>query len=354
MNKSVSTNPSFSTHLLQSKQWQKYEELEGHQTIRLTGKNYAITAVLHETPFANYLFVPYGPSATTKTALLNALKALKRFSRQKNISFIRIEPTLALNASEINKFADKLGLKIKKSTNLDPQHTWHLDLTPEKDLLLKAMESNKARAWRNYQKKGMTIRTTKKPQEITILTNLLKKVSEADNFTPQNEKHLKNQLKSGFATLYIVELAEPKKSKTSNSSHHTADNASSGQKNNTPKKTTTTTIAAALIYDYDGTRYYAHAASDYEHRKLAAGSILLIQTIIDAKAAGQTTYDFWGITTSQDKNHPWYGFTQYKKSFGGHQVDYAGTYDLILRPLRYRIYSLFRSLNRTFRKLFKN
>lgn len=377
MNQKVSTTPTFSTHLLQSKEWQKYEELEGHQTIRLEGKNYALTAVLHETPLLNYLYVPYGPSASNKTALLNALKALKRFAESKNISFIRIEPTLALGAPEMAKIAKKLGLKCQKSHDLDPAHTWILDLNTNQEDLLKNMESRKVRYWRNHEKKGMKIRTTKDPSEITILTDLLKNLGEIDNFTPQTETHLKNQLKSGFATLYIIEL-QREDSEPSSEGGESGDTtlSSSGalrrlQPSDRGRAPMTTgdanpgatedssisdsnPIAAALIYDHDETRYYAHAATDFTHRKLAAGSILLIQMILDAKESGKKFYDFWGITISNDKNHPWYGFTQYKKSFGGRQVDYTGTYDLILHPFKYNLYSLLRKINRSLRKIHKN
>ena len=72
---------------------------------------------------------------------------------------------------------------------------------------------------------------------------------------------------------------------------------------------------------------------------------------LDAKKNGQKYYDFWGITTSKDKNHPWYGFTQYKKSFGGRQVDYAGTYDLPINRKKYALYSLLRPINKLKRKI---
>ena len=100
-----------------------------------------------------------------------------------------------------------------------------------------------------------------------------------------------------------------------------------------------------------GVRYYAHAATDEEHRKLMAGTIILIQMIVDAKESGMETYDFWGITTSEDPKHPWYGFTQYKKSFGGEQVDYAGTWDLPVKKARYSLYKIVRKINRAKRKI---
>lgn len=105
------------------------------------------------------------------------------------------------------------------------------------------------------------------------------------------------------------------------------------------------------MYDYDNVRFYAHAATSDQERKLAAGTVLLVQMILDAKNQGAKTFDFWGITTSEDKNHPWYGFSQYKKSFGGQMISYAGTWDLPLPPLRYQMYQLIRHINRLTRKI---
>lgn len=335
------------THILQSKNWEKYEKLEGHQTFRLETPDYTTLAILHQTPLGNYLYCPYGPainptlapfyplsdheslptsqktsadSSAAEKALQDALAALVSLATEKNATFIRIEPTLALNAAKMAKIGKNLGHTIKKSHDLDPAHTWVLDLNADEDTLLANMESRKVRYWRNHAKKGISLRTTQNPDEITVLNDLLQKLGEVDNFTPQDENHLKNQLKSGFATLYIADLAE-------------------------------NPIAAALIYDHNDTRYYAHAATDFEHRKLAAGTIILIQMILDAKKNGQKFYDFWGITTSTDHNHPWYGFTMYKKSFGGRQINYSGTYDIILNPTKYRAYHLLRCANRTLRKL---
>lgn len=322
------------SHFLQSPTWQKYQELEGHPTFFLQKSNFSALATLHSTPFGNYLLLPYGPNLASKSALKPALSTLRRLAQQKNAFFLRIEPTLPLTATELRHAAYATKFKLQKSHDLDPAHTWVLDLTPSETDLLQHMEARKVRYWRNFSKKGLRLRITQNPDDITILTTLLQKLGEVDNFTPQDQNHLKNQLKSGFATLYILDLELPSPNSDSSKPH-------------------TKPIAAALIYDYADTRFYAHAAADFAHRNLAAGSILLIQMILDAKAAGLKKYDFWGITTSIDPKHPWYGFTQYKKSFGGYQVDYSGTYDLILHPHKYRLYQIFRRLNRLARRFFR-
>lgn len=310
-------------HVLQSEIWEKYLQADGEQTCRLTGEGWTALAIQKKTPVGRYLFLPYGPAildAEHRTQCLqDALQALSERARALNCLFVRCEPTFAVNAAQMRSQG------LVEAKEIDPKHTWVLDLAGQSEAeLLAGMEKNKPRSWRNMANKGMSVRTTQDPTLITELARLLSQVGEQDHFTPQTEAHLRHQLEAGFATLYLVDLegcAQP--------------------------------IAVALVYDYDGVRYYAHAAADYEHRKLRAGTVLLVQMILDAQRAGLKTFDFWGITTSTDPQHPWAGFTQYKKSFGGRLVDYAGTWDLPLDRRKYKLYQALRQVNLRVRKLRK-
>lgn len=324
-------------HLLQSEEWEKYEKLEGKKAFRLKGDGYETTCWVNETPFGNYLMVGYGPHLKDKDALKPALKALKMAGEKHKCFFVRIEPTLEVKSLLVASGA-------KKVKNIEPEHTWVLDLKPDENELLAGMEGRKVRYWRNMAKKGIMIRKTQDAEEIGVLTGFLKGLGEKDHFTPQTEGHLKNQMKAGFATLYITELVVDKEGNSANLVEKTERDV---------EKLKKIPIAAALVYDYQGTRYYAHAATDFDHRKLMAGTILLIQMILDAKKQGSDIFDFWGITTSTDENHPWYGFTLYKKSFGGRQVDFSGTYDLVLQPVKYSLYNMARKANLAVRKLRK-
>ena len=307
-------------HFLQTEAWEEFQKSEGRETFRVKGTDFEFMAILRPTSLGNYLFVPYGPVLKSKKALPHALDALKKLAAEKNAYFIRIEPTLEFSEAEMAKY------KLKKTHHIEPQHTWVLDLTQSEEDILAGMESRKVRYYRNYTKKGMTIRTTHDPKEMKILFKLLSEVAQTDNFQTFEEKYLENQLKFPFATLYIVEVTEEDK------------------KDPIP-------IAAALMYDTDDTCYYAHTGAEYEHRKLNAGIVLLIKMILDAKKNGRKNFDFWGVTTSEDPKHPWYGFTKFKQAFGGHLVTYTGTYDLPLKSAKYRAYTLLRPINKIKRKL---
>lgn len=308
-------------HFLQSTAWENYQSLEHHQTFRIQGEHYEAFAILETTPIGNYLFCPYGPtlqpdkSGNLQPALESALSGLKELARKHHAFFIRIEPPYASLSADALK-----SLGLKKSHDLEPAHTWTIELIQPQEAILKAMRKSNVQYWQSSAKKGLTIRTSKNPEDITILSSLLRGVADKDHFTPQDESHLKNQLKAGFATLYFAEYQ--------------------GQ-----------ILAASLVYDYDGTRFYAHAATSDQERKLAAGTVLLVQMLLDAKNQGAHTFDFWGVTTSEDKNHPWYGFSRYKMSFGGELITYAGTWDLPLQVPKYRFYQVIRRLNRFGRKI---
>jgi lipid II:glycine glycyltransferase (peptidoglycan interpeptide bridge formation enzyme) len=60
-----------------------------------------------------------------------------------------------------------------------------------------------------------------------------------------------------------------------------------------------------------------------------------------AQAAGYLYYDFYGIDEKK-----WPGVTRFKTGFGGYVFEYAGTYDLVFKPVIYRVYEFLRKLRR--------
>jgi lipid II:glycine glycyltransferase (peptidoglycan interpeptide bridge formation enzyme) len=184
------------------------------------------------------------------------------------------------------------------------------------------MDHAKRNTYRNYSKKGLTIRQSKDPKDAKILIDFLNRITESRHFSTHSDEYIANQLKYDFATLYIAEYE------------------------NQP-------IAASLCYDSEDTRYYAHSAANDDFRKQRPTDAILTQMIIDAKRKGKKYFDFWGATTSNDPKDPWYGFTKYKLSFGGQITSYAGTYDIVLKNAKYALYKTLRKANRLKRKILR-
>jgi len=57
-----------------------------------------------------------------------------------------------------------------------------------------------------------------------------------------------------------------------------------------------------------------------------------------AREMGARTHDLWGVAPEgSGREHPWYGYSLFKKGFGGRFVPWAGSWDLVIDPVTYRL-----------------
>ena len=315
--------------LQQTQAWQKLQQDLNVTTFFLSEKdedissapvNYQMLILKKDTPLGPYFYLPYGPYLREKTYAKKAYRALETLEQQENVIFTRIEPQNAKNAAYWLE-------KSKKSKDLSPKETWVLDLEPDLDDLYKNMKQNTRNLAKNYPKKGIKVKKftateDKDGKNLKILENFLESVAKNRHFSPIERKTLKAEFEQPFASLFIAFYD-----------------------NKIP-------IAASLFFDNGETRYYMQSGTDFSYKKLPGTYAILIEAIKDAKKKNLKFFDFWGIAPENaDKSHSWAGFTKFKKSFGGREVTYAGTHDLIRRPFKYRFYKILRKLNRFLRKI---
>lgn len=86
-------------------------------------------------------------------------------------------------------------------------------------------------------------------------------------------------------------------------------------------------LAGALILIHDQTAYYYYAFTSPAGRKVFAQHFLVWEAIKRAKKAGCLVFDFEGV---EDKRYrftcKWRGFSHFKKSFGGKEITYPGSF----------------------------
>ncbi|MBR2837004.1 peptidoglycan bridge formation glycyltransferase FemA/FemB family protein [Candidatus Saccharibacteria bacterium] len=318
--------------ITQSKAWQKLQDDLGEQSFYEETPDYSYLAILKKTPVGNYLYLPYGPVADTSKSFERALESLLGPAKATSAMFIRVEPKEPSAAQILQNNGTLLvgstTLKIIKSKDLNPKETWLLDLpgtpieTPLENGELKAkLPSRLLRYYKSREKQGITIETSHNPKDICHLLKLQRALAEKKGINTFSEHYLETELSQPFATLYLVKYQNP-------DAHQEK------------------IIAAGLVFDDATTRYNLQGAQTEQGRKLHATGILTIQLILDATVAGKQVFDFWGIAPDgAPADHPWAGFTAFKKTFAGHEADFAGTYDLVLSPNKYKLYRLLRKLH---------
>ena len=306
--------------ITQSKYWQVLQDELGEKSYLTDRPEFHYLAILKNTPVGNYLYLPYGPNYAEKSGFKTALKELVDLAKETNSFFIRIEPR------DPNFNPKNAGYKIKKSKDLNPKETWVLDLEGTDEDLKAKLPSRLLRYYKSANNKGITIKTSHNPDDIKYLIKLQKALAKEKGINTFSDDYLKTELAQPFSTLYYVEYENPETKHTS-------------------------IVAAGMVFDDGSTRYNLQGAQSDEGRSLHATGIMTIQLILDAKEKGLKYFDFWGIAPEgAPKNHPWAGFTNFKKTFAGREVDFAGTYDVILSPAKYRAYSVLRKANKLLKR----
>ena len=84
--------------------------------------------------------------------------------------------------------------------------------------------------------------------------------------------------------------------------------------------------------------WYLYGASADRKRNFMAGYALQWQAIQMARQHGCRSYDFFGIPPRPDPDHPMAGLYRFKTGFGGILVNRCGCWDVVIKPLSYRLY----------------
>jgi len=85
-------------------------------------------------------------------------------------------------------------------------------------------------------------------------------------------------------------------------------------------------VSGAIFLMGETIAHYWQAFSNEEGRKNLAQYKILWEGILWARTKGAKIFDFEGIYDERFPNKKWKGFTHFKKSFGGHEVEYPGAF----------------------------
>ncbi len=298
-------------HFLQSTLWQRVQTALGHDVIWSRNEDWMWAGAIRAGHFPRYAYLPHGPTAVSRDAMSGALQDAVNAARTRSLDFVRTEPAgdaalPALAASAAHP-----------SRPIQPRWTWVLDLAADEATLRRGLSAGHRGAINAAARRGLMFRASGDPDDIEVFLHLQERTAAAGRFRGQGQSYhravARTLMPEHAATLYIAEAGGAP-------------------------------VAAALCFDFSGTRYYAHAVSDPElGRKLQAAAPLVWQMILDARKAGARRFDFWGVSPVNQPApgappHPWDGFSQFKRSFGGTAIERAGTWDLGVRSLRYSLY----------------
>jgi lipid II:glycine glycyltransferase (peptidoglycan interpeptide bridge formation enzyme) len=303
-------------HLLQTYEWGSLKSEYGWRAYRIGVESEgtlvaAAQMLVRRVPLLTFAYVPRGPTfAYSDQESVNILTAaLIDASRQENAMVLKIEPNL-IEANGMVASMLQAGF-VHNTDTIQPRTTIHLDLASDAKLLLDGMKPKWRYNIRLAERKGVKTRPAQ-PNEFPSIYELLRLTGKRDRFAVHSSEYYERamQLLGDKACWLVAEFERE-------------------------------ILAAIFVTANAGEAIYLYGASGNEHRDKMPNHALHWAAIQWAKQRGCFHYDLWGIPdnaepTAGDLPE---GLYRFKQGFGGRSVRYVGSFDYVLRPTVYKLYT---------------
>lgn len=299
--------------ILQSFVWGEFQKAFGCNILRYSGDDYLCLLVESSLPAGKkYFFSPRGPIGNVAAVL----EDIKQLSQDSSVVFLRLEPYQKLNLPKAIK-------------EVQPPHNWMLDITKTEQELLIGMKPKTRYNINLAQRKGVVVREGSKDDLISFWQLILETAARGSFRLHPQEYYWQmwESLSPNNIKLLVAEFQGK-------------------------------VLAGMIMTLFSDTATYLHGGSSKSLKEYMAPYLLHWEAIKLSKQLGFETYDFGGVAPGTDEKtgtkvvlvkHSWAGISRFKKSFGGFQVDYPGTYDLVFSPVWYNVYKNARALRNLIR-----
>ena len=181
--------------------------------------------------------------------------------------------------------------------------TWLLDLSPQAEDLLKAMNKNHRNLIRRCERDGVIIKSFTDKKALEQFNVLHDETAKRHHFVRFSDSYVEKEFeafsKEKQAVVFHAYLPDGRLD------------------------------AAAVVYYYKHMASYRHGASLMLDKKHPSSYALQWAALNEGKKRGVRYYNFWGIAPKgADKKHPFFGITHFKKGFGGEEKELTPCQDL--------------------------
>lgn len=266
-----------------------------------------------------FWYVPHGPvvdfaDPTAKDRVRALLSGLREAATTHRAVAVKLEPRLELEGTELAAFDDR-GLRRLPDT-LQVGQTRLVDLVDD-EALLAGFDKDTRYAVRRAEREGVTTTVVEDAGDLAAIESLHALVAETQRRArfamPALERYrVAWRALSGAGRAAIVQA-------------HRGDEL----------------LAAAMVV-FEGDRsFYLFSGSRREapgEAKHYASYAVQWAMMRLARERGCRVHDLWGVAPrGAGPEHAWHGVGLFKKGFGGREVVWAGSYDLVVDPTLYRI-----------------
>lgn len=272
-------------------------------------------------PFGQKMqYIPRGPFVDWSNSknVKEVLAFIKGEAEKSNVLFTRFEPN-AFEPDFPYDLVKEMGF-VQTNDFVQAHDTVKIEIDKNDEELMDSFHSKHRYNIRLAQKRGLTVRSSIDPKDVSIFYELTKKTDSRKEgaMNPHPLEYYLSLVKvlgeSGMAKVYIVE------------------------KEGKP-------VSASIVFIFGEEAIYMFGASDYEYRRDMPNHLREWVSMRDARDAGCKWFDLWGLTM---RNDPGEGIKRYKLGYSEKIFKMAGTFDYA--PVKWK-YTLFDMANKVRRAL---
>ncbi len=250
-----------------------------------------------------FLHIPHGPIMDhADSEIMDAfVLAWKKFANEDGALFIRVSPIIALESSEKQIFTQH-GFR-PAPMHMHAETLWLLDVSPEEDVLLSNMRKNCRYAIRKAERDGVKIRRSVDSSDLGLFYEIYRQTAARQNFSPFSFGYIRSEFEAfraaGRAMFFFGEFQEK-------------------------------TVSAALILFTESEAFYHQGASTPVGEGVSVMHLVQWEIIRESRRRGLAFYNFWGVSPADQPAHPWAGLSNFKRGFGGFELQLVHAQDLVL------------------------
>ena len=305
------------THILQTQQWANFKSSYGNDAIK-AGK---IFYTKHGIPFTGK-FYAYCPRVNPFDI---DFEELKKSLEENNCIACHLDvPNVVRGSAEENSAV----LLLNEHCVVSPRDEFAkgnfiLDLTPSLEKILENMHPKQRYNIKLAEKKGAKLAHSSE-KDLDIFYDLYVDTAKRQGYFYRSKNYFEKIIEAfgkDMVHILIIEYdGEP--------------------------------LASWMLFLYDNALYYPYGGSSTKNRNIQPNALIGWEAIKFGKKHDCEYFDMWGAAYDlNDEKDPYYGFTDFKRKFGGQHVQYIDSYDFIINPTAYNLFNTANSLRWKFLNL---
>jgi len=259
--------------------------------------------------------VGYCPKGTWPDDL--QLAGLRDLGEREKAIFIKIEPDVSVPPKTKN---DIEGLKhvlinhgCVEGRALFTKYSFIIDLRKSEQELLSAMKQKTRYNIHLAEKHGVEVTEDNSSEGFEAYIKLLKETTSRQRFYAHGENYHRKM----WDTMKNAGIA------------HLLKATYKGE-----------VITTWILFHYKNRLFYPYGASSRKHREVMASNLVMWRAMLFGKSLNCHSFDLWGaLGPDPDPKDSWFGFHNFKAGFGGDHAEFAGSFDLVINPQLYRLYT---------------